>query len=63
MDIEVLKAARDRLRVRVPASADDAAELRAEVRAADAAIGDILRAAAASRHARALEPHGGHHRA
>ncbi|UJP09168.1 hypothetical protein L2X99_12015 [Microbacterium sp. KUDC0406] len=38
-----LRAALDGLRVRVPASPEDAAALRAEVRAADAALGELLR--------------------
>lgn len=55
MDDEVLRAAMDRLRVRVPASVADAAALRREVREADAAIGNALREAAARRQTAALD--------
>ncbi|MGN7860813.1 hypothetical protein ACTJI8_09530 [Microbacterium sp. 22303] len=53
MSEEALKAARDGLHVRVPASLADAAALRAEVRAADAALGAWLRSVGAGRAARA----------
>lgn len=52
MSEETLRAAMRSLRVRVPASAADAAELRAEVRAADAALGAWLRETTAGRLAR-----------
>ena len=55
MDDEVLRAAMDGLRARVPASPADAAALRAEVRAADAALRNLLRQAAARRRTAALE--------
>lgn len=53
MSEEALKAARDGLHVRVPASRADAEALRAEVRAADAALGAWLRSVGAGRAARA----------
>jgi hypothetical protein len=52
MSEETLRAAMQSLRVRVPTSAADAAELRAEVRAADAALGAWLRETTADRLAR-----------
>lgn len=55
MDDEVLRAAMDRLHARVPASATDAAALRAEVRAADVALGNVLREAAARRRTATLD--------
>lgn len=51
MSDEDLRAALAGLRVRIPESVQDADALRAEVRAADAALGERLRAAAARRHA------------
>ena len=51
MPDESLTAALQGVRVRVPASAADAADLRAEVIAADAALGAWLRTAAAERRA------------
>ncbi|MFC4140616.1 MULTISPECIES: hypothetical protein [unclassified Microbacterium] len=41
-----LKEALDGLRVRVPTTPEDVAALRAEVQAADAALGELLRRAA-----------------
>lgn len=55
MSDDLLKTALAGLRVRVPASAADTAALREEVRAADAALGTALRAAAAQRGAAANE--------
>ncbi|MEV4777080.1 hypothetical protein LTA6_000684 [Microbacterium sp. LTA6] len=49
MSDESLAAALQGLRVRVPVSAADAADLRAEVRAADAALGAWLRTATTER--------------
>lgn len=49
MSDESLAAALQGLRVRVPVSAADAADLRAEVRAADAALGAWLRTAMTER--------------
>ncbi|UNK70411.1 hypothetical protein [Microbacterium sp. H1-D42] len=51
MSDEVLRTALAGLTVRIPTSAADAAALREEVRAADAALGTALRAAAAQRSA------------
>ena len=51
MSDETLSAALKNVRVRVPESLEDLAELRAEVRAADAALGDALRRAALERQA------------
>lgn len=51
MNDQRLADARDGLRARMPASVADAAVLRAEVRAADAAVGELLKAAAARRDA------------
>lgn len=53
MSDEELRAALAGLRVRIPESAEDADALRAEVRAADAALGVRLRAAANERRAAA----------
>lgn len=49
MSDETLTAALAGLRLRVPVDAADAADLRAEVRAADAALGTWLRTAQAQR--------------
>ncbi|WP_313355073.1 hypothetical protein [Microbacterium sp.] len=51
MSDDDLRAALAGLRVRVPHSAQDAVALRAEVRAADAALGRHLRVGAAQRQA------------
>lgn len=51
MSDDDLRPALAGLRVRIPQSAQDAVALRAEVRAADAALGRHLRAAAAQRQA------------
>lgn len=51
MSDDDLRAALSGLRVRIPQSAQDADALRAEVRAADAALGRHLRAAATQRQA------------
>ncbi|WP_217181718.1 hypothetical protein [Streptomyces sp. AC495_CC817] len=49
MSDESMRTALRGLRVRIPESADDAARLRAEVQAADAAVGEWLRARTAER--------------
>ena len=59
MPDETLTAALKALRVRVPQSLAEAAELRAEVRAADAALGVAMRAATAERTARRDQSTGG----
>ncbi|MGW9628042.1 hypothetical protein [Microbacterium sp. NPDC055521] len=51
MSDDDLRTALAALRVRIPQSAQDADALRAEVRAADAALGRHLRAAATQRQA------------
>ncbi|MFE7019815.1 hypothetical protein, partial [Microbacterium sp. NPDC057650] len=45
MSDDRVREALDGLRVRVPETAEDAAALRAEVQAADAALGELLRRA------------------
>jgi len=53
MSEEALKTAWDGLHVRVPSSRADAETLRAEVRAADAALGALLRSVGTGRATRA----------
>ena len=52
MPDETLTATLKALRLRVPESLEDAASLRAEVRAADIALGAVIRTATSERRAR-----------